>query len=59
MAQKWARTIPAALNSRFGHGGMRAEVVYEPARAHLKIVLVGAPEETETLLGMIRAWLDH
>jgi excisionase family DNA binding protein len=59
VAQRWARMIPAALNSRFGHGNTRAEIVYEVERAHLKIIFVGAPAETETLLGTIRVWLEQ
>ena len=60
LAQKWARTIPAALHSRLGNGpSLRAEIVYEAERAHLKIVLLGAPGDTATMLGLIRTWLDQ
>ena len=60
LAQKWARTIPAVLNSRLGTGPhMRAEIVYEQERAHLKVVLLGPPGDTAKMLDMIRALLDQ
>lgn len=60
LAQKWAKTIAGALDARpKGGPPMRAEVVYEPERSHLKIVLVGSPGDTANLLGLIRLWLDQ
>jgi len=60
LAQKCARTIPAALNTRLGDGAsLRAEVVYEPERSHLKIVLMGPPDDTAKLLSFIRVWLEQ
>ena len=60
LAQKWARTITGALDARAKGGSpMRAEVVYEPERSHLKIVLVGAPGDTADLLSLIRLWLEQ
>jgi hypothetical protein len=29
-------------------------VIYDPARRHLKIVVVGAPDDTSTILKMIQ-----
>jgi excisionase family DNA binding protein len=60
LAQKWARTITSALDARpRGGPAMRAEVVYEPERSHLKIVLVGAPGDTANLLNLVRLWLEQ
>ena len=61
MAQKWARTVTNALNARPGVGGppLRADVVYEPERSHLKIILVGPPGDTVNLMNLIRVWLEQ
>ena len=60
LAKKWARTITGALDARTQGGPtMRVEVVYEPERSHLKIVLVGGPGDTASLLSMIRLWLEQ
>ena len=60
LAQKWARTVPAALHAKTaGETAIRADVIYDAERAHLKIVLVGAPPDTVKLLGMIRVWLEQ
>jgi excisionase family DNA binding protein len=60
LAQKWARTVTNALHGR-SQGGppMRADVVYDPERSHLKIVLVGPPGDTVNLMNLIRVWLDQ
>lgn len=60
LARKWARTVPDALNAKSAATPpMRAEVIYEPERSHLKIVIVGAPGDTISLLGLIRVWLEQ
>ena len=60
LAQKWARTLPAVLQGRRGGGPpLRADVIYEPDRSHLKIVVVGSPNDTVELMLVIRAWLDQ
>ena len=38
---------------------MRAEVIYEAERAHLKIVAVGAPSDTANLLSLVQVWLQQ
>jgi excisionase family DNA binding protein len=59
-AQTWARTITAALNAR-PHGGplLRADVIYQPERSHLKIIVVGAPGDAINLMNLIRVWLEQ
>ena len=58
LAQKWARQIPAALQAKpSGTPALRADVVYQPERSHLKVILVGAPAETADVLMLIRVWL--
>jgi excisionase family DNA binding protein len=59
-AQRWARTVPGMLNARTPGGApVRAEVIYEPGRAHLKIVAVGPPGDVVDLLALIRVWIDQ
>jgi excisionase family DNA binding protein len=61
LAQKWARTVTNALNAkpRAGGGAMRADVVYEPERSHLKIVVVASPGDAARLLGLVQVWLEQ
>jgi excisionase family DNA binding protein len=60
LAQKWARTLPAVLQGRRDAGPpLRADVIYEPERSHLKIVVVGPPDDTVELMTVIRAWLGQ
>jgi excisionase family DNA binding protein len=60
LARKWARQVTSALNARSPNGNpLRADVVHEPERSHVKFVLVGAPDDTLNLLGQIRVWLEQ
>ena len=59
LAQKLAGSVTNAMNARRGGGLMRAEVIYEPERSHLKIVIVGPPGDTVNLLSLIRVWLEQ
>jgi len=60
MAQKWARTVTNALNARPAGGPpLRADVIYEPERAHLKIIVVGPPGDVVNLMNLIRVWLEQ
>lgn len=60
LAQKWALTVPGALGAKpEGAAPLRAEVIYEPERSHLKIVVTGPPAETVNLLALIRVWLEQ
>jgi excisionase family DNA binding protein len=60
MGQKWARTVTNALYARpTGGAPMRADVIYDPDRTHLKIVIVGPPADAVSLLSLIRVWLDQ
>mgnify|MGYP006176055211 FL=1 len=60
MAQKWARTVTNALNAR-PHGGppLRADVIYEPDRSHLKIIVVGPPGDVVNLMNLVRVWIEQ
>lgn len=59
-ARKLARQVTTALYSRTGEGPpIRAEVVHEPGRGQLKIILTGPPRETGALMGLIHLWLDQ
>lgn len=60
LAKRWARTVSAAVGSRPGAPRpLQAEVIYEAGREHLKIVVVGAPEDTINLLALVRVWLGQ
>jgi excisionase family DNA binding protein len=60
LARKWASTVTSALNARSKDGPpMRAEILYESERSHLKIIVVGAPSDSVNLLSMIRIWLEQ
>ena len=59
LAQKWARTVTGALNARPPGPPLRAEVIHDPDRNHLKIVVVGPPGDVVDLLSLIRAWLGQ
>lgn len=60
LAKKWASVIPAALNARQGYGAsMRAEVIYDAERAHVKVVSVGAPGDTAKLLSLVQVWVQQ
>lgn len=55
----WARTVTSALNARRGGAPLRADVVHDPARSHLKVLVVGAPGDALGLLGLIHVWMEQ
>lgn len=59
LAQKWMQTVNAALAARAGDGGLSADVIYDPARAHLKIVVVGPVPDAVNLMALIRVWSEQ
>lgn len=59
LAKKLAQAVPAALQGKRSQTLLRADVVYDPARAHLKFVIVGTPGDTSSLLGLIQVWLEQ
>ena len=60
VAREWARIIPAALNAKpTGGPPLRAEIIHEPERMVLKVVLVGGPADTVKLLTLIQIWIDQ
>ena len=60
MAQKWARTVTNALNARPPGGApLRADVIHEPERSHLKIIVTGPPGDVVNLMNLIRVWLEQ
>ena len=53
-AQRIARTLTAARASQTAHAeDMSLEVVHDPARRHLKVLMVGSLGDTEAMLKMI------
>ena len=60
MGAKWARTVTNALNARpKGGPPLRADVIYDPDRNHLKIIVVGPPGDVINLMNLIRVWLEQ
>ena len=60
MAQKWARAVTTALNTRPTGGPLlRADVVYAPDRSHLKIIVTGPPGDAANMMSLIRVWLEQ
>jgi excisionase family DNA binding protein len=60
LAKALARQVPGALNARPREGApMRAEVVHDPERSHVKIVITGSPGDAAALLSLIRVWLEQ
>jgi excisionase family DNA binding protein len=54
LAQKVARVLPAMRMGREAQGEpMNIDVVHDPARAQLKVVLTGAPTDVAGLLQML------
>lgn len=54
-AQRMARQLPALRLSHEPHSDpMSLDVAYDPARQHLKIVIVGSIEDTSVVLKMIQ-----
>lgn len=60
LAQKWARTVTNALNARPPGGPpLRADVIHEPERNHLKIIVTGPPGDVINLMNLVRVWLEQ
>ena len=60
LAQKLAASVTNALNARRGREALlRADVIYEPERRHLKIIVVGSPGDTVNLLSLVQIWLEQ
>jgi excisionase family DNA binding protein len=53
-AQRLARMLPAARMGQETHRDlMNIDVVYDPARRHLKVLIVGSPADNAAMLKMI------
>jgi excisionase family DNA binding protein len=58
-ALRLASMTTAALNGRLPGGTpLRVDVIHDPTASHLKIVLVGAPQDTGSMLALLQIWLD-
>ena len=58
-ARRLATVTSSAFNSR-PHPGtpIRVDVIHDPDTSQLKIVLVGTPNDTAAMLGLLQIWLD-
>lgn len=55
LAQRLARQIPSARMGQEAHlDPMSLDVVYDPARRQLKVVIVGSANDTATMLKMVQ-----
>ena len=54
VAERMARMLPAARVGQVGHAdAMNIEVIYDPPRRHLKVLIVGSPGDTAAMLKMV------
>ena len=59
LARRLASMTTAAVHARPPVGApLRADVIHDPAESHLKIILVGAPRDTASMLGLLQIWLE-
>lgn len=59
-ARRFAIAIPAALNGQQAREApMRADVIHDPERAELKIVLIGTPGDVATMLRLVQTGADR
>jgi len=56
LAERMARMLPAARTGQSAHAdAMNIEVIYDPAREQLKVLIVGSPGDTAAMLKMVDA----
>jgi excisionase family DNA binding protein len=56
LAERMARMLPAARMGQAAHAdAMNIEVIYDPPRRHLKVLIVGSPGDTAAMLKMVEA----
>jgi excisionase family DNA binding protein len=54
VAERMARMLPAARTGQTAHAdAMTIEVIYDPPRRHLKVLIVGSPADTAAMLKMV------
>jgi hypothetical protein len=54
LAERMARMLPAARTGQAVHAdAMNIEVIYDPARQQLKVLIVGSPGDTAAMLKMV------
>src|ERR1700761_5708676 len=54
LAERMARMLPAARTGQAAHADdMNIEVIYDPPRRHLKVLIVGSPGDTAAMLKMV------
>src|SRR5437868_5330448 len=59
LAQRLARLLPAARMGQMAHAdSMSLDVAYDPARRHLKVVIVGSLADTTAMLKMVEALVE-
>lgn len=60
LARKWAKVVMNALQPTARRGGsLRAQVIHEPERSLVKIIVIGTPGDAVNMLSLIRVWIDQ
>jgi excisionase family DNA binding protein len=60
LARDWGIKVPAALHGRHARAApLRADVIYEPERSHLKVVLIGSPGDISAVLRLMQLWIEQ
>jgi excisionase family DNA binding protein len=60
LARAWGRAVTNALQAKPRDDvPLRADVVHDPDRAHLKLVITGSARDTSNLLGLVHVWLEQ
>jgi len=60
LASKLAGAVTNSLHgSHDRRGDVHAEVVYDPAQAQLKVIIIGSVADTSNLLGLVQVWLEQ
>ena len=58
LAERLSRLLPSLRMGRDAHPDpMSLDVAYDPARRHLKVIIVGSPDDTATMLQMVQTFL--
>jgi excisionase family DNA binding protein len=60
LARSWGRAVTNALQAKPRDDvPLRVDVVHDPDRAQLKLVVTGSARDTSNLLGLVHVWLEQ
>lgn len=60
LARRWAHALPGALNAKASGDGrpVRPEIIHDPERSELRIVLVTSPDVISRLMRLVQEWSE-